>query len=651
MLQHKDNPVDWYPWGKEAFEAAQQADKPVFLSIGYSTCHWCHVMAHESFEDTDVAELLKDFVCIKVDREERPDIDSVYMNVCQALTGSGGWPLTVLMTPEQKPFFAGTYFPKTAKHGQLGLTELLKQAKRLWDSDREKLINAGNQIADLFSNDAKTEYIDPDKTLLDRAYELFGRSFDSDYGGFGSAPKFPAPHNLLFLLRYYVCERKPFALKMVEKTLECMAKGGIFDHIGGGFSRYSTDEKWLIPHFEKMLYDNALLIAAYIEAYLVTKKDCYAHTARRTADYILRELTDKNGGFYCGQDADTDGEEGKYYAFTPSEIKSVLGTAEGDEFCRKYGIYENGSFGGKSIPNRIGQDFADEQIDFVRLEKLYEYRKQRSTLRKDDKILLSWNAWAIIALAEAGFVLNEERYSTAAAVAQRFIEENMRDEHNRLLHSFRDGEAAHAGLLDDYAVYALSLLELYRTAFDAEYLKMAILRAEQMTELFEDNADGGYFINAHDSEKLIARPKELYDGAIPSGNSVAAVVLGRIASLTGETLWHERSDRLLRYISAQTRDYPAGYAFSMLAISNAINPHRELLCTGKCVPNELTEYLKTNPTYNLSVIFKSEENQSKLSEIAPFTKNYPLLTEGTKYYLCENGTCRTPVADFKKLPL
>lgn len=650
LLQHKDNPVDWYPWSAEAFEEARLKNKPVFLSIGYSTCHWCHVMAHESFEDAEVARILKDFVCIKVDREERPDIDAVYMDVCQAMTGSGGWPLTILMTPEQKPFFAGTYFPKASRRGQPGLTELLMQVKQLWEHDREKLIEAGNHITSFLLQNRKKDAIEPDKSIVMETYELLKQNFDAQNGGFGGAPKFPTPHNLLFLLRFYRREKKPTALSMVEKTLSNMAKGGIFDQIGGGFSRYSTDEKWLIPHFEKMLYDNALLIPVYLEAYQLTNKECYAQVARRTAEYILRELTDPEGGFYCGQDADSDGEEGKYYAFTPNEIEGVLGREKGAQFCRQYGITLKGNFEGKSIPNRIGQNAQEGRVDDSAIEKLYAYRKQRVDLHKDDKILLSWNAWTIIALVRAGLILNDNRYLIAASTAQRFIETRMADGRNRLFHRFRDGEAAHAGQLDDYAVYALALLELYGATLDANYLKMAVLRAEQMIDLFEDEENGGYFLSGRDAEKLIARPKELYDGAIPSGNSVAAVALGRMAALTGSVLWWERADRQLRFISGQIRDYPAGYSFAILAIMAFLYPHRELICTGRTLPEQLREYLQKYPADEISIIYKSEQNASLLAELAPFTADYPI-EQATLYYLCENGACRTPVDDFEQLPL
>ena len=358
LLQHGENPVDWYPWCDEAFKKAADENKPVFLSIGYSTCHWCHVMAHESFEDEKVAELLnKNFVSIKVDREERPDIDSVYMSVCQAVTGAGGWPLTVIMTPEQKPFFVGTYFPKGSRYGQPGLMDILREVNSLWKSRRNELENNGEMITNAICQATQSQgtmSLKPDKTILKRAYKMFQEQFDWEWGGFGVAPKFPTPHNLLFLMRYAEAENVPEAMKMAEVTLEAMAKGGIHDHIGGGFSRYSTDKRWLVPHFEKMLYDNALLLWTYAEAYRITRKEMYAVVARHTADYMLREL--QGEGFYCGQDADSEGVEGKYYVFTPEEVKSVLGDADGEEYCRFYNITATGNFEGKSIPNRIGKD-------------------------------------------------------------------------------------------------------------------------------------------------------------------------------------------------------------------------------------------------------------------------------------------------------
>lgn len=651
LMQHGENPVDWYPWCEEAFQKAAKEDKPVFLSIGYSTCHWCHVMAHESFEDQEVADLLnREFISIKVDREERPDIDAVYMSVCQAMTGSGGWPLTIFMTPEQKPFFAGTYFPKHGGYGRFGLMELLERVADLWKNNREELLQAGNQITAAINRPQESNDQEPDRNLVEKAYTQLARRFDHKWGGFGAAPKFPTPHNLLFLMRYADAMQEPNAMKMAEITLEDMARGGIFDHIGGGFSRYSTDEMWLVPHFEKMLYDNALLLIAYVKAYQHTKRECFSDTARRTARYILRELTSEEGGCYCGQDADSDGVEGKYYVFTPEEVKTVLGEENGDEFCRLYDITDAGNFEGKSIPNRIHTSENGWDMNDRRLEKLYEYRINRTKLHKDDKILLSWNAWAMIALAKAGQVLEEPVYLNAAIHIHGFIEGKMVTEHDRLFLRYRDGEAAYVGQLEDYAVYALALLELYRVTFDSKYLQTAIHRAKQMVELFEDKTDGGYFMTAFDGEQLIARPKETYDGAMPSGNSVAAMVLQTLASLTGEPEWQAAADRQLFFLAGEIGEYPSASCFGVQAMMDALYPHRELVCaTSDGLPDELKNYLKSHPADDLHVLLKTRENADVLSKCAPFTKDYPIPEQGTMYYLCENGACKAPVPEFFQL--
>lgn len=652
LLQHKENPVDWHPWSEEAFQRARQEDKPIFLSIGYSTCHWCHVMAHESFEDEKVAEILnRDFISIKVDREERPDIDAVYMSVCQAITGSGGWPLTIFLTPEQKPFFAGTYFPKQGRYGQFGFVELLERVAYLWKNERQELLRAGNEITGAITQSQSSVEKKPDRMIVETAYNQLLRRFDRKWGGFGAAPKFPTPHNLLFLLRYANAMQESDALKMAAVTLEDMARGGIHDHIGGGFSRYSTDEKWLVPHFEKMLYDNALLLMTYVTAYQYTKKEYFADVAHRTADYILRELTDEAGGFYCGQDADSQGVEGKYYVFTPEEIKTVLGETDGEEFCRLYDITDSGSFEGKSIPNRIhGTEDSWERTD-PRLRKLYDYRLQRTQLHKDDKVLLSWNGWTIIALAKAGQALGEEPYLRAAMKAYQFIRKEMTDENDRLYLRWRDGEAANDGQLDDYAVFGLALLELYRVTFDAVYLQEAIHRAGQMVALFE-NSQGGYFMTAADSEQLIARPKETYDGAIPSGNSVAARVLQRLAALTGETKWQDAAARQMAFLAAAIGEYPASSCFGVLAMMDALYPHRELVCTAKAgLPDELERHLAEHPAEDIQVLLKTEGNAELLAQCAPFTQDYPIPGAGAMYYLCENGACKAPAKSFSELEL
>lgn len=653
LMQHGENPVDWYPWCQEAFQTAVREDKPIFLSIGYSTCHWCHVMAHESFEDLEVADLLnREFVSIKVDREERPDIDAVYMSVCQAMTGSGGWPLTIFMTPEQKPFFAGTYFPKDSGYGRFGLMDLLERVANLWKNNREELLRAGNQITAAINQEQTGNGQEPDRQLVERAYGQLARRFDHNWGGFGGAPKFPTPHNLLFLLRYADVTQESNAMKMAEITLEDMARGGIQDHIGGGFSRYSTDEMWLVPHFEKMLYDNALLLIAYTRAFQHTIRECFADTARRTARYILRELTSEEGGCYCGQDADSDGVEGKYYVFTPEEVKAVLGEVDGADFCRLYDITDSGNFEGKSIPNRIRSLENGWEINDPRLEKLYQYRLNRTKLHKDDKILLSWNAWAMIALANAGQILEEPSYLDAAVRIHAFIERKMVTEKDRLYLRYRDGEAAYVGQLEDYAVYTLASLELYRVTFEVRFLQAAIHRAKQMVEFFEDKKSGGYFMTAFDGERLIARPKETYDGAVPSGSSVAAMVLQTLASLIGERSWQAAADRQLSFLAGEIRDYPSASCFGVLAMMGALYPHRELVCAASDgLPSELKDYLKKHPADDLHVLLKTKENGDVLSKCAPFTKDYPIPEQGSMYYLCEGGACKAPVSEFRKLKL
>jgi uncharacterized protein YyaL (SSP411 family) len=410
--------VDWYPWGEEAFRRATAQDKPVFLSIGYSACHWCHVMEHESFEDEEVAGILNEFfIPIKVDREERPDVDAVYMKACQALTGSGGWPLTIVMSPDQKPFYAGTYLPKYERLGSMGLLDVLGELARQWKTSRERLLSAGEEISRYLRKEENQPvgHEEPTRALLKSAAAQLKSMYDEQYGGFGGAPKFPTPHNLMFLFRYAELEGYDDARKMAEHTLRQMFRGGIFDHIGGGFSRYSTDRKWLVPHFEKMLYDNALLTIACLDAYRSSKNDLYQEIVRRTLDYVLREMTDETGGFYCSQDADSEGEEGKYYTFTPNEIKKILAKKDGEEFCRCYGIKEPGNFLGKSIPNLLEK--AEFEHDMPKMEelrrKLYEYRFARRKLPLDDKILTAWNALMAAAMVRAGNLLHEPRYLTA----------------------------------------------------------------------------------------------------------------------------------------------------------------------------------------------------------------------------------------------
>ena len=646
LLQHKDNPVHWKPWGSRAFDEARAENKPILLSIGYSTCHWCHVMAHESFEDEDVAAVInRAFVPIKVDREERPDVDAVYMEACIAMNGSGGWPLTVLLTPDQKPFWAGTYLPKAA------LLSLLFQVEDLWNDQREVLLAAGAQLTDYLRQESKAGPGTPSRALAAAAMERFARSFDEKWGGFGVAPKFPMAHNLIFLMRYARCSGQKKAMDMAEKTLEAMYRGGLFDHVGGGFSRYSTDSRWLVPHFEKMLYDNALLLFAYAEAFQRTGRPLYETVARRTAEYVLRELESPDGGFFCGQDADSEGVEGKYYVFRPAEVRAALGEARAKIFCGRYGITEKDHFEGGNIPNLIGAEDPErepEEMDAIR-EDLRRWRLERTTLHKDDKILTAWNGLMIAALAKAGLVFRAPQYLDAAGRAVEFIKKHLTDPQGRLRARWRDGESAINGKLDDYAFYCWGLLELYEASLDLRYLSEALRLAACLLEDFFDGEKGGLYPYASDDEQLITRSKEVHDGAMPSGNSVAALVFSRLDRLTGNVRWREAARLQFSFLAGAVRAYPAGYSFSMLAMVEELWPSAQLICAGKEIPAELRAFLRNYTGNTLSVLIKTPENRQMLSELAPFTREYPIPEQGMQYYLCTNGACRTPTGSLSEI--
>lgn len=656
LIQHAYNPINWYPWGEEAFEDAKKEDKPIFLSIGYSTCHWCHVMAHESFEDENVAAILnKFFISIKLDREERPDVDSVYMTVCQALTGSGGWPLTIIMTTDQKPFFAGTYFPKTSRYGMPGLIEILESVATQWKNSKEKLINSSDNILKELgkffvseSNDTKLS-----EKNLKNGYNQLLKSFDIKYGGFSPAPKFPTPHKLMFLLRYYKMYDETNALEMVETTLGSMYRGGLFDHIGYGFSRYSTDDKYLVPHFEKMLYDNALLVIAYLEAYEITKNPLYKDISIKSLEYVFRELTSNEGGFYCAQDADSEGEEGKYYVFTPDEIKIILGEEDGNYFNEYYDITDEGNFEGKSIPNLIknsNYNKKDEKID-VLAQNILDYRNERYSLHKDDKILTSWNGLMIAALSKAYKVLEDEKYLEYAKKAVDFIYNNLVDSKGRLFARYREKEAKHKAILDDYAFLTYGLIELYESSYEILYLKKAIDLTEAMIDLFFDEKNAGFFLYGKDSEKLIARPKELFDGAIPSGNSVAAYNLIRLARITGKSLFEEISKDVLDYIAGSIISEEINHSFFLIASSFALNKTKELICVIKdeSEKEKIKDTLSDMQAFNLTVIIKNEENSSELEELIPYTKDYTLKDNKATYYLCEGNSCFPPTNNLNEI--
>ncbi len=628
LLQHADNPVNWYPWCDEAFKRAKEEDKPIFLSIGYSTCHWCHVMAHESFEDAEVAEILnRYFISIKVDKEERPDIDSIYMSVCQAFTGSGGWPTTIFLTPEQKPFFAGTYFPKNARYGQMGLKELLMIVHEKWITDRETLMESAEEMVSFLGKKDRT-VADINAQLIDTAVELYKRSFDKEYGGFGDAPKFPTPHNLLFLMRYYEKTGDKKAMEMVEKTLYQMYRGGIFDHIGGGFCRYATDRYFLVPHFEKMLYDNALLILAYAKAYQLTKIPVYREAAEKTAAYILREMTSEEGAFYSAMDADSEGVEGKYYLFESSEIIGILGEEAGKAFNQHFGITEKGNFEGKSIPNLLQNNHIDKKMEDY-LERVYEYRKNRYALHLDDKILTSWNALMIIGMCHLYRVTGKRVYLEAAVKAQNFIE-NTLCEADTLYISYRNKQRSKKGFLDDYADEIMALLALYEATFARNYLDKAIRFMDKSREDFFDEKEGGFYLYGKENEQLILRPKETYDGAIFSGNSAMSYNLVQLYFLTGEERFGDLAEKQLRFMSGAASHYPAAYAMFLMALSDYVNPPEKITVVVK----EKQELKKLSCQLPLDTIVRALESP---------TKDYPLKNDKTTFYVCRGHACQPPV--------
>lgn len=627
LLQHAENPVNWYPWCEEAFHKAKTENKPIFLSIGYSTCHWCHVMAHESFEDTKTAEILnKHFISIKVDREERPDIDSVYMSVCQAFTGGGGWPMSIFMTWDKKPFFAGTYFPPFSRYGMPSFPELLNTIAKQWKSNQSDLLKSAEEIIRHLQDTRSNENSKTGSDLIQQAVRIFEHTFDSTHGGFGDAPKFPVPHNLMFLMLYSKQSNNSNALKMAEKTLMQMRKGGIFDHIGYGFSRYSTDKYYLAPHFEKMLYDNALMIMAYASAYSITNNNIYLDTAEKTAEYILNEMTSEYGGFYSAQDADSEGVEGRYYTFSLNEISSILGKDKGREFAKAYDITEGGNFEGMNIPNLLRSNDLTTEFN-EEIKKLYSYRKTRFNLHLDDKILLSWNSMMIAAMSMLYRLTQEHKYLNAAQKAQEFIEKNLYDG-QKLYTSFRDGKCSKNVFLDDYAFYITALTELYNSTLNKNYLEKAENFCKETVKLFIDDKNGGFFLCETNSAELFINPKETYDGAIPSGNSVMAYNLVRLYQITEKAEYKDLLEKQITFMSSKAYDYPSGnsmFLLSMLIYEGYI-PH-------------------------ISIALKEESDLNQIKEKLPFIANvsvvtessiYPLLNNQTTFYVCKNGKCLPP---------
>ncbi|SFL85239.1 hypothetical protein SAMN03159341_110243 [Paenibacillus sp. 1_12] len=624
-------------------------------------------MEHESFEDEEVAALLnKDYISIKVDREERPDVDHLYMSVCQALTGQGGWPLTIMMTPEKKPFFAGTYFPKGRKYGRKGLMDLLPQITAKWNEDSAQISEMGDQIiAETQSRlIANLQGEISDKTL-EQAFQMYEKLFDPQYGGFGDAPKFPTSHNLSYLLRYYKKTGNEQALAMVEKTLDSMYRGGMYDHVGWGFSRYSTDERWLVPHFEKMLYDNALLTMTYIEAYQVTGKQQYADVAEQIIAYVLRDMTDSQGAFYCAEDADSEGEEGKFYVWRPTEIKQLLGEEEGELYCSVYDITDRGNFEGHSIPNLIESTIEDaarlKGIPLTELrarlevsrQTLFEHREKRIHPHKDDKILTSWNGLMIMALAKAAKALNKPEYAQAARRASDFIANELRREDGRILARYRDGEAAYLGYVDDYAFYVWGLIELYEATFDVELLKLAMELNAEMLRLFWDADQGGLFFYGNDGEQLFTRPKEIYDGAMPSGNSAAALNMAKLARYTYDAGLSQKTDEQLQAFAGSVQKYPSGHALFLIALDYVLSAPSEIVLAGDPGKPDLQamkdKLQRRFLPYAIFMLHPSGEQGNAARSLIPLLKDKVVLGGRATAYICENFVCHAPVTDLDEL--
>ncbi|KEI10174.1 hypothetical protein Z957_00130 [Clostridium sp. K25] len=652
LLQHAYNPVDWYPWCEEAFLKAKQENKPIFLSIGYSSCHWCHVMEKESFEDEEVAKILNDkYISIKVDREERPDVDNTYMTFCQAVTGSGGWPLTIIMTPEQKPFFAGTYFPKKSMYGRPGIIQILKQISDEWKNNKDNIINTSNKLLNTMKervSQDKSEEIN--ESILHDAIMEMNYYYDNKYGGFGIAPKFPTPHKLMLLLIYYKVYNDKSALGMVENTLKCMYKGGIFDHIGFGFSRYSTDEKWLVPHFEKMLYDNALLAYVYTEAYQVTGKSFYKEVAEKIFTYILRDMTSPEGGFYSAEDADSEEVEGKFYVWSLEEIQSILGE-DAKEFCNTYDITEKGNFEGKNIPNLIGKDLENiDKLEELR-NKLFKVREKRVHPFKDDKILTAWNALMIVSLSYAGRVFENKEYINRAKKAYDFIENNLIRKDGRLLARFRHGESAYIAYLEDYSFLVWALMELYEATLESNYLKQALNFTDKMIKLFWDEESYGFFHSGRDGEKLILNLKDSYDTAIPSGNSVAAMNLIKLSKITGDNSLGEKAYKMFQGFGGNIKESLQSHSIFLISYMNYIKPSRQIVIASEKEDRLFKEMIKeVNKRFMPFTIILL--NDGNLENIVPFIKDEKKIDNKTTAYICENFSCNKPVyniEDFIKL--
>ncbi|HEX6044977.1 MAG TPA: thioredoxin domain-containing protein [Pyrinomonadaceae bacterium] len=659
LLQHAHNPVDWYPWGEDAFAKARAENKPVLLSIGYSACHWCHVMAHESFEDEEIARLMNEnFVNIKVDREERPDLDQIYMNAVQMMTHHGGWPMTVFLTPEGVPFYGGTYFPPQDRYNMPGFPRVLISVAEAYRDRPEDIAETGTSLVSSLRRMSEGGGSDHpiEKELLDAAYLGIVRSYDSINGGFGGAPKFPPAMTLEFLLR--TCHRtgNKDALKMVTHTCRKMAQGGIYDQLGGGFHRYSTDARWLVPHFEKMLYDNALLSRLYLHHFQMTGDASSRATAEGVLDYVLREMTDAGGGFYSTQDADSEGHEGKFFVWDIGEIRSALGEPAATLFCDYYNVTEGGNFEGKNIPNvtRTLEDVAT--ANGVAIEDLngslsqskrtlFELREQRVKPDRDEKILTAWNGLMLASFAEAGVILGRSDYTTAARRNAEFVLSSLRRD-GLLLRTWKDGVAKFNAYLEDYAFFVEGLVTLFETTGEFRWLDEALALTDKMIDEFWDEQNGGFFFTGKSHENLIVRSKDYFDNATPSGNSVAAGVLLRLAVLAGVDRYRNLAVAIFQEVGDSTRQYPSAFGYLLSAIDFLLSTPKEVAIVGQDAagiePLLKEVWRKYLPNKVVAPGFAGETDaQQRL----PLLQNRPLTDGQATVYVCEHYTCKQPVTD------
>lgn len=666
LLKHAYNPVDWYPWGEEAISRAKREDKPIFLSIGYSACHWCNVMEKETFEDDRIAMMLNEnFICIKVDREEHPEVDEVYMKAVQLMTGQGGWPLTVFLTPDLEPFFGGTYFPPTRRMGMIGFDEVLHSVISEWKNRKKEIRNYARQVKQALSKLYEKQPYDGNiaKDLLDVAFDQLVSQFDAKYGGFGISPKFPMPTYMLFLMRYYSRVDEGFALTMVKKTLDSMAKGGIYDHLGGGFHRYSTDRYWLVPHFEKMLYDNALIARSYLEAYQVTGEEFYVRVAKETLDWVLREMTSPEGGFYSSQDADSEGEEGAFYTWKLEEINSILDQEEAKVISDHLGITYSGNFEGRKNVLHVALELEklaskhNKSINYIAniidkaKKKLLEVRQKREKPLTDDKILTSWNGLMISTMSYAYQVTGDQKYIDAAINATNFINSNLR-KNGSLLRRYREGESMLDGNLEDYSFFVWGLLDLYESTFDISLIDDAIELTESMISKFWDEKSGGFFMNAEAERNTIMPIKEAYDGPVPSGNSVATLNLLRLYHATLNKRFLNIAERTFKSFLKEIRSYPSNYTLMLCGIDFYLGPVKEIVILGRLGSgdtNKILTELRKRFVPRKVVLFSDSAEITKYSMKLPIIEGKSQIDKKATVYVCENYRCEQPITNPSQL--